>query len=290
MSWLVSFLRWERNVLGEIEPFSVAFPDVVQTVDQLSEIEITVPLSRSAIGGLGVSVNNTYWDWKYQDEFGEWRDLITTRHRVYCVVRHPTLPWQEDFMGGANPNLPWTDALDLACEWAAGARSADAAASAIVGGVWTATLRYDVEGFASDNVTGTFNLTEFIRHLRAGTSIHTVDCTDCAAAVSTFANILGGDFDQHQFTNVETSRAVKLIGHSETGPITWTLHEFASRPGGPTLSTRVIWDACLQLNAATSPAPFMPEPVQGMPFARYKNLFFGADRGLTVEMGRRHVV
>jgi hypothetical protein len=301
--WLMPFLRWQSlSMLGEVEPFIISFPQT-QTVAQFSEAELTVELSGHSIGAAGVWVSDTNWRWQYLDESGIWRDIITTRHRVYCLNAHPTLPWQQD-MDGANPRLPWVDALEVACAWAAGAHNADDVARAICRGVWnagsTGLLRYDRDrqgDFAEDdNRIGRFDLSLFLSHLRSGTAARSVQCFDCAAAVSTLANVLGADVDQYQFTidwppTGKGSKPVLLIGHSDPGPATWTTHEVAAVPTPPTGYR--VWDACLQVNtpALRPPVRFLGRQVLGMTFADYKALFLAeGSRAHDAIRGRRDLV
>ena len=284
---LLPFPQRERlNMLGDIEPFTIAFPQT-QTVDQFSEAERTISLSNHSIGGTGVWVSNTNWRWQYEDDSG-WHDIVTTRHRVYCLHDHPTRPWQQDYMGGANPKLPWTDALDIVCEWSAFARSAGDIATAIADGVWNAgssgLFRYDASGsdpeFTSVDLGGTFNLTRFLGHLQRARGTRPVQCYDCAAAVSTLANLLGADLDQFQFNfgglpgALEGgSRLLLLIGHRDPERASWTEHEITTVPRA--IGSQV-WDACLQLNRVVTPTSrvsFIGEPPRGMLFSRYKTLF-----------------
>src|SRR5262249_50471246 len=51
----------------------------------------------------------------------------TSRHTVYTVLSQPQAPWDS----AAEANMPWTDALDIACHWASGVRDPEGAASAI---------------------------------------------------------------------------------------------------------------------------------------------------------------
>lgn len=302
--WLMPFSQWQSfSVLGEIEPFVIFFPQT-QTVAQFSEAELTVELSGHSIGARGVWVSDTNWRWQYLDESGIWRDIITTRHRVYCLDAHPTLPWQQDYMAGANPRLPWVDALEVACAWAAGAHNADDVARAICRGVWnagsTGLLRYDPSrrgDFADDeNRGGRFDLSLFLSHLRSGTAARSVQCFDCAAAVSTLANILGADLDQYQFTidwapDDTRSKPVLLIGHSNPTRATWITHEVVSVPTPPSGSR--VWDACLQLNAPSlrPPVTFVGRQVLGMTFADYRVLFLTeGSRAHDPMRGRRDLV
>jgi hypothetical protein len=293
---LTPFPQWQRlNMLGGVGPFTIGFP-TTQTVDLFSEAEMTISLSDHSIGGTGVWVSNTNWRWQYEDDLG-WHDIVTTRHRVYALHDHPTRPWQQDYMGGANPRLPWTDALDIACEWSAWARSAGDVATAITNGVWdagsTGLFRYDSSGassgaepeFASAGLPGNFNLTGFLNHLQRARGTRPVQCYDCAAAVSTLANLLGADLDQFQFNFAGESRLLLLIGHSTPERASWTEHAVAIVRG----ADPQFWDACLQLNRVTVPTArvsFIGEPARGMPFSRYKTLFLEEPMQMTPSSGR----
>jgi hypothetical protein len=173
--WLLPRRTWqELNILGEVLPFRIAFPQTTTGADT-TEAEVTVELHRHALRNPGIWASNTRWRWQYfETSTRRWMDIITTHHRAYRLPGHPAEPWQQDYMGGENTRLPWVDAFEVACEWAALSADAYYTRRAIVREVWNlgaaGLLRYgitipDGEKFVT---VDTFHLTQFLDHLRHG--------------------------------------------------------------------------------------------------------------------------
>lgn len=83
---------------------------------------------------IGWYVNKTSarWDWILSEIESEsfqpfWTDS-TGPHTIYTVLAHPTVPWEA---AHSATQRPWASALDFACLTAKGARSANAALTAI---------------------------------------------------------------------------------------------------------------------------------------------------------------
>jgi hypothetical protein len=296
--WLLPAQKWQQfSVLGQVPVFGIAFPQS-KGAESMTEAEVTVDLRQHTIGSLGVWVSNTSWRWQFNEGLGPWTDIVTTSHRIFCLVDHPTLPWQQDYMDGSNRRLPWVDALEFACSWAAGARGYDAVLTAIVRGIWNAgsmgLFRYEPDpfpAFASSGVVGsTFALTDFLGQLRRPAGTRSIDCYGCAAATSTFADLLGLDLSQQAFTSTDAEARVLLIGHDGLERPSWNEHEVAKGTDGR------VWDACLQLN--TSPEPsvpgsFIPQGVYGIDFTEYKRRFLGARSAASASVtynGRRDLI
>lgn len=293
--WLIPFQQWRQfNALGEVRPFSVVFPQSPTGAIE-TEQEVTVTLYGHSLGNM-IWTSDTAWRWQFRAALAPWQDMVTTHHRTYCIPTHPvdpgSAPWRQS-SDLADPKLPWIDAIDLACMWAAGSRDFDVTMRAIVRGLWGNghLLRYQRVGFTSPGVETPFQLTEFIRHLRTGTTVRTVECYDMAAAVSTFANVLGLNVMQYAMSLPRDGslRPVLPIGRTTPEPPSWFEHEVARV--GPQ-----IWDACLQLarEAPVSADIFVPEPVYGIPLARYKSLLTTNDTAarsiIPAYQGRREVV
>jgi hypothetical protein len=109
------------------------------------------------------------------------------------VVRNPTLRWLQLPFEGANTQLPWTAVLDQAGEWAHGARTLDEAATLVTHGLRniesTLYVTYNSSPFYSEP---NFDWTGFLSLLRTGEGRGSkLNCSDCATAVSTFADVLG---------------------------------------------------------------------------------------------------
>ena len=83
---------------------------------------------------IGWYVNKTSarWDWILSEIESEsfqpfWTDS-TGPHTIYTVLAHPTAPWEA---ARSAAQRPWASALDFACQTATGARTANAALTAI---------------------------------------------------------------------------------------------------------------------------------------------------------------
>ena len=291
--WLLPISRWQQlTVLGDVPPFIISFPQTAGG-EKMTEAEVTVTL-RHTIGNLGIWISNMRWRWEFSEGFGlPWRYITDSTHRVYCIADHSTAPWRETDPASSNRNLPWVDALEVACLWAAGSREMDAILRALVRGVWDAgsrgLLRYgNIDGaFTIGGGLNPLNLTEFVRHIRTGTTARSVQCYDCAAVVSTLANLLGLNVEQYAF-NFASERTALLIGHSRPSEIFWTEHEVARIGTG---SATRVWDACAQYNAGSSSDPrrFVARAVYGMSFPEFRPLL--SDSGVAFQYnGRRDVI
>jgi len=221
----------------------------------------TFELASPTFHAHGVDAMNVRWRWQWREKAGDpWRELLTTRHRVYVILRAPTLPWVQTLGSQA---LPWTDALELACGWARGAGTVEAAATAI-------TAAYNSSGRVSyDTIQGqtkygsvAFNLTQMLARLNGGVGLgEKVNCTDSANTVSTLANLVGCDLWQSRMGWSFDLNPLIAIGYN-----TWAVpfnggfsyHEVAWT-GACTEYDRV-YDGCLQVDGDADPtaAPQTP--------------------------------
>jgi hypothetical protein len=169
-------------------------------------------------------------------------------HLIYVILARPTAPWTQQ--------APWVAALDLACEWAAGANNVDAAAGLI-------TQHYNGSGVVSyDAVMGatmygwtTFNLTEMLERLNGGVGLgEKVNCTDSADTVSTLANVVGCDLWQSRMEASFALNPVIAIGYN-----TWDVpfgHGFSYHEvpwKGACTDNDNIFDGCLKVDADADP-------------------------------------
>jgi hypothetical protein len=214
----------------------------------------TFELENPTFHAHGIDAYNVAWRWQWREKPGDaWRELVTTRHRVYVILQAPPLPWVQT---AGSTALPWTDALEIACNWARGATDAVAAATRI-------TERYNGSGRVSyDTVSGmtmygwaTFNLTQMIARLNGGAGLGgKVNCTDSANTVSTFSNLVGCDlwqsrmgwfFDLNPLMAVGyTTWAVPFAGAFSYHEVAWT--------GACTENDRVF-DGCLRVDGDADP-------------------------------------
>ena len=202
----------------------------------------------------GVAVFDMAWAWQWRLKAGDpWRPLLTTRHRIYIVLREPTLPWVQTT---GSTSLPWADALDIACAWAAGATTTDAAATRVTAGYnGNGRVQYDTTSGATFYAWGTFQLTQMISRLNGGPGLGAlVNCTDSATTVSTFSNLLGCDLWQSRMESGFRLNPMIAIGYN-----TWAIpfsgsfsyHEVAWKSA--CTSAEQIFDGCLKVDADADP-------------------------------------
>ena len=221
----------------------------------------TFQLENTTFHAHGVGAADIAWSWQWRRLATDpWRPLLTTRHRIYVTLDLPTLPWVQT---SGSTSVPWTDALDIACAWAAGATTRDDAATQV-------TTRYNGSGRVSyDTVMGAtlygwvdYQLTQMINRLNGGFGLgEKVNCTDSADTVSTFANLLGCDVWQSRMESFFKLNPMIAIGYS-----TWAIpfsgsfsyHEVAWK--GACTSADNVFDGCLKVDADADPvrAPHVP--------------------------------
>lgn len=214
----------------------------------------TFQLENPTFHAHGVCATTIAWAWQWRRlPTDPWRTLLTTRHRLYVILDLPTLPWVQTT---GSSSLPWTDALEIACAWAHGASTRDAAATLV-------TTRYNNSGRVSyDTVSGAtfygfvdYQLTQMINRLNGGVGLgEKVNCTDSANTVSTFANLLGCDLWQSRMSSFFQLNPMIAIGYS-----TWAIpfsgsfsyHEVAWK--GACTSADNVFDGCLKVDGDADP-------------------------------------
>src|SRR5262249_36223674 len=98
------------NVLGTVAPTDVPFFGGASG-------PVIFNLKCVRVGHVPVGIHTTEWRWQYRIGGGAWVDLEVTRHRIYVLVAGPTAPWQQAPYTPTNTQLPWTEVLDVACQW-----------------------------------------------------------------------------------------------------------------------------------------------------------------------------
>src|SRR5690349_5809491 len=198
-----AYLAWRDwllaggNVLGDVAPRRVPIRP-----DGTSEL-VPFRLRNVRLRARGAGAHKVVWRWQYRtDPAVAWRDAGVTAHTIYAILSEPTLPWRTEPFTAANTNLPWTDVLRHACAWTQGTRTRAEAAKSVTESVYALgtdaggnLLEYGCAlGAPSMYAFPFFNLSAFLDRLRFGPGNgRYVNCTDCAAFVATFANILGCD-------------------------------------------------------------------------------------------------
>jgi len=243
IKWLILLIRaLFGNVLGDTDVQLVSFDSA--GVSGL----VTFSLVDHKLKTSGVGIRTTDWKWQYWHK-GHWHDFDSTQHRIYLVLDAPAGPWNQSTAGN-NTQLPWTDALDKACLWALGATTQDQAAERITKAINTQpTQSYTPATLFVDFSSGSYNLTSYLTQLNGGAGFQ-LNCTDCADAVTTFANLLGCNLWEGQFYNMVTKKFLTLNGNPavEADWVVWSwgYHEICwlNQMG----QNEWIYDGCLQVD------------------------------------------
>lgn len=264
-AWLVT----SSNVLGEVKPRVITFRDNNKSGMRSFELQ-NVRLSSRYVG-----VSNVEWLWQYRINSTEsWRDMLTTRHRIYSLLSLPTEPWKQSPYRSDNTALLWTDVLDFSCHWASGSMSRLGATQRITrainelgGSIFEYGCPVGSVEMYSNALFNIFDCSATIERLRGdiGNGRY-VNCSDCASMVSTFANSLGCDLWQSRmgkYVPTFATNPIRAIGTEFWGsPCGWglgfTFHEVAWT--GDCDSDNEIFDASLEVNGSAIPAmaPHIP--------------------------------
>jgi len=176
------------GILGAIDPITIHFVNgVSRDTSHSGDHEfVRIPLRHRSFSA--ITRRDIRWDWFYQcPHSGVWFPMDTTRHRIYVVLEEPPEPWSQ-----TDPQVyPWTQALDYAIVGAntVGLSDPSEAAARVVQHVNGEPLQYDIWGGRPFYYS--FGLFEIVEWLGGFTNGPIVNCYDCAAAVTTFSNVLG---------------------------------------------------------------------------------------------------
>jgi hypothetical protein len=270
------------GVLGNVQARPVSFAPNSVIAEELFELEDPRLWDR------GVGIHRFVWQWQYRmSSDGPWWNFAQTQHKIYTLLAVPAspqpYPWQQTPYHPSNTQLPWSDVMDYACDWAFGATNPDEAAARItraVNNLGPAFFRYacEVGGLTqyTDLLYPNFYCSEFLEHLGGGVGRGwLVNCTDCSAIVSTFANILGCQLWQSRmYTDFQlfALNPIRAIGIDQWQPACgWPgfgMHEVAWE--GNCTSDEEVYDACLEVDGGADPTrpPFIPLLPANMRFGR----------------------
>lgn len=233
------------NVLGDVKSRVVQFD-----ANGDSAVE-TFELIHHKLATATVGARTTEWVWQWRPErgraFGKWRDFDRTQHRIFTLLDVPRGPWSQSTAGN-NLQLPWVDALDKACAWAVGADTLDQAADRITRAINTRNN----QSYTPSTMFGfvpPYQLTSYMAQLDSAAPF-SLNCTDCANAVTTFANLLGCDLWEGRFFNMVTRKFLTLNGNPSSAADwvswSWGYHEICWLGAiGPSAD---VYDGCLQLD------------------------------------------
>jgi hypothetical protein len=224
----------------------------------------TLTLDTAAIQTGGVKRSNVKWGWQYHIGSGDWTDFDETSHQFYILLSTPTAPWTVLPDSPLNVSLPWTEVLDIACEFAKGTDNRVDAASQVTKAVFAlgdkGLLSYDAEvGAPHYTVLGVphFLCTAFLERLSGQFGAGPlVNCSDCGTIVSTLANALGTDLWQSKMGMI--GPGFKLNPFLAIGSDAWLInkdfgfHEVAWT--GDCFESDSVYDACLKIDSDENPA------------------------------------
>ena len=201
-------------------------------------------------------------DWLATDAGNTTRFGYTT-HRIFVVVDTPKAPWVQGLVEPPNLSFPRVDALEFACNVAAGAVSLTMATELLMQGIYNLPNQsYEPNALFVTEADGDFNLTSFLKLPSGG---FTNECRGVASAVVTFANLLGDRLCPlmlYKNTGVVDINSVRLIGSESTFQKTFFgRHEVAVRIGLPLDENLPVTDACLQFGNANNPIEVFRMPL-----------------------------
>ncbi|HHT9153256.1 MAG TPA: hypothetical protein ACFYEM_06995 [Candidatus Hypogeohydataceae bacterium YC40] len=247
LGWLVYWLLLISqaifgNVLGNVKEKDVAFN--AQGNSGLEEFELVNHRLKQS----GVGIHTTTWKWQFK-QGNQWVDFGTTDHKVYLVLDIPAGPWQQQVMSGGmeNTQLPWVDALEVACAWALGATTKGMAARKITEGLnANSLLSYNPITFFGSSP---YFLSSFLGQLKAGNPFQ-LNCRDCADAVTTLSNLLGCDLWEGVMQSLNTRKILGIGGNAavelDWKNWSWGWHEVAWLHAIG--QNEHVYDGCLQLD------------------------------------------
>jgi hypothetical protein len=237
-----------KNILGEVQARPATFSDEVTDY-------ISFNLEKTRIQEAGVSASTTTWEWQYRlSASSSWLPLETTKHRIFTTLRVPQPPWVCCPYNESNTQLPWTEILEFVCKWAAGAKSYIAVATKLTNEFRNLEKRLSIFYWPSPPYYSNpnFDATQFLDLLRGGRGkSYRLNCSDCATALSTFANIVGCDLWQAWMGHNFITKPVMAIGAKTWQAWRFNYHEVAWQ--FPCGSDDPIYDASLKLNSEKLP-------------------------------------
>jgi hypothetical protein len=255
------------NVLGVVKAKEITQTDDFQTFC-LEDVRLQEA---------GIGVYEVIWRWQFSTDGYHWTDFQETKHRIYSTLNLPKGKWRPNSDNPANTQLPWTEVLKIACQWAAGAKCereiADKITSA-VNNLGPTLIHYDEDTVGSPHYTKEadghpprFDCQRFVDLLNGQSQDdkdQNVNCSDCAAIVTALVSLLGYELPEMSVSS-PVSDEIPLRRHRRIGLQQW-------EPAGETFNFHAIaWkgqnadevsDACVLLdineNIAGEPIPFLP--------------------------------
>lgn len=240
-----------QHALGDVAPTTVYFNDTNYSVFRGKYTYVPLKLENVKFPDLGVGIYDINWKWEFRvlDEEAtaeqkksvwkdKWHTIRTnnlklpqaimarltlmvpfemTKHRVFVTLDQPQRPWSDGKIPDTSLGLPlalplWTRGLEVACDWAAGAKTRNEAATLITKRlygsgrfVYNTNSNYVIMGnkvkaaykgvklkVRPNSNTAFFHFHKVLERLGGGYGLGPeANCFDCAMTVATLANILG---------------------------------------------------------------------------------------------------
>ena len=187
----------ERAVLGHVREQLVALPPGGGTTPR-----VQMTLDHPAFHQKGVGRYDVLWTWEVRvDGSSDWVVFQQTHHLALITLDVPGHPWTQV----PGRSLPWTRALEAACSWASAVKpgknpntAPKNVAKRIEAAVYAlgdkGLVQYDGQAtLVVGPGAGTYEASMFLDVVE-GTASNLpllMNCTDCAATVAVFANLLG---------------------------------------------------------------------------------------------------
>jgi hypothetical protein len=223
--------------------------------DGTAKVRMRVPLTTPC-----VDIGTVRWRWEFSDESAAVR-IGTTRHEIAMTIAPPTPPWTIDHGGRLRQWIPpWWEVVRHACSVARGTTSFREAATLLARHTfsgfargayrWDDARNYATNGYEDEPA---FDCARFLRLIDRRIGPRLVDCSDLAAVLSTFANILGCSLQQVVIGGTMVLNPVLLCGRRrwESRFTEFGLHEFTAI--GPSEPRLRLWDACLEVSDDDAP-------------------------------------
>lgn len=245
---LESFPVVEGNAIGEVAAREITFDTNCETEFESFDL-INVDIRNR---GVSSNISTLIWQCRLRPS-DNWSYLTTTHHRIYTLLDVPNCAWRQQPFDGRNIQLPWTEVLDYACQWASGAQEIDEAAGRITQAVFDLGKSLVVYDGPSTYADLTFDCTSLLNLFRDDKGLgQTLNCSDCATIVSTFANAVGCDLWQSRIgTKPFVTNPIRLIGERRFDNVDFEYHEVAWKDACSFNDD--LFDACLEVDADEEP-------------------------------------
>lgn len=233
----VQAIARQGEALGDVEKATVNF------LENGKSDYATFELPNANLDHIGVGT--MHWNWQFRSPaINGWISFADSDHRIYTILSIPSSPWD------AEP--PWTEVLEVACNWATGAHDVDQAATQITNRVFELGGELVSYSRTPAYAQKKFDCTAFLKLLRDGVGKgQTVNCDDCATIVSTFANILGCDLWQSGMGYDFATNYIFIIGSSGWATTGFPRHAVAWKDACEEGDS--LFDSCLEVDGDGKP-------------------------------------